>query len=131
DIFQVVLSRRFELETRASGLSIYRALRMVNPSPYMFYFRLAGRECAGASPEMLLRIEDGDALTHPIAGTRRRGASEAEDRALAGELAADPKERAEHAMLVDLARNDLGRICAGGGVRLPRHAGVDRFSHVM
>ncbi|HVY60251.1 MAG TPA: chorismate-binding protein [Planctomycetota bacterium] len=131
DVFQVVLSRRFERATRASGLAIYRALRMVNPSPYMFYLRLGGHEWAGASPEMLLRVEGGEAMTHPIAGTRRRGASDAEDRALADELRADPKERAEHAMLVDLARNDLGRICDGGSVRLTRHMEVERFSHVM
>ncbi len=131
DVFQVVLSRRFERETPASGLAIYRALRMVNPSPYMFYLRLGGTEWAGASPEMLLRVEDGEAMTHPTAGTRRRGATEAEDLALAAELSADPKERAEHAMLVDLARNDLGRVSEGGSVRLTRHMEVERFSHVM
>jgi anthranilate synthase component 1 len=136
DIFQVVLSRRFERRTSASGLAIYRALRMVNPSPYMFYLRAGGRELAGASPEMLLRVEDGEATTHPIAGTRRRGADDAEDARLAAELRADPKERAEHAMLVDLARNDLGRVADGsragdGGVRVTRHMEIERFSHVM
>lgn len=131
DIFQVVLSRRFERATPAGGLAIYRALRMVNPSPYMFYLRFGGRELAGASPEMLLRVEGGEATTHPIAGTRRRGTDDVEDARLAAELAADPKERAEHAMLVDLARNDLGRVAAPRGVRLTRHMEIERFSHVM
>jgi anthranilate synthase component 1 len=131
DAFQVVLSRSFERATRASGLDIYRALRIVNPSPYMFFLRLGGRTWAGASPEMLVRVEGDRALTHPIAGTRRRGAGEAQDRALADDLLADPKERAEHAMLVDLARNDLGRISRGGSVRLLRHMEIERFSHVM
>jgi anthranilate synthase component 1 len=131
DVCQVVLSRRFEVETEASALAIYRALRMVNPSPYMFYLKLGAKEWAGASPEMLLRVEGGEVMTHPIAGTRRRGAREAEDDALAQELLADRKERAEHAMLVDLARNDLGRVSVGGSVRLTRHMEVERYSHVM
>jgi len=131
DIFQVVLSRRFERATRASGLDLYRALRVVNPSPYMFFLRLGGRAWAGASPEMLLRVDEGRVLTHPIAGTRRRGADEAQDRALALDLLSDPKERAEHAMLVDLARNDIGRIAQGGSVKLNRHMEIERFSHVM
>lgn len=131
DIFQVVLSRRFERRARASGLAIYRALRMVNPSPYMFYLRIGAREVAGASPELLVRVEGGEAMTHPIAGTRPRGRDESEDLRLERDLLSDPKERAEHAMLVDLARNDLGRLAERGGVRVARHMEVERFSHVM
>jgi len=131
DAFQVVLSRRFEVGTDASGLSVYRALRMENPSPFMFYLRLGDREWAGASPELLVRVDGREVATRPIAGTRRRGASELEDLELEAELRTDPKERAEHAMLVDLARNDLGRICASGSVSITRHMEVERFSHVM
>jgi anthranilate synthase component 1 len=132
DAFQVVLARGFEQSTLATGLDLYRALRVVNPSPYMFYLKTGSRELAGASPEMLVRVEEtGEVTTHPIAGTRRRGANAEEDRSLAAELAADPKERAEHAMLVDLARNDLGRVCEAGTIRLERHMEVERFSHVM
>jgi anthranilate synthase component 1 len=131
DVFQVVLSRRFARPVAAGGLDIYRALRTVNPSPYMFYLRLGGEELMGASPELLCRVHEGVVTTHPIAGTRRRGSSDVEDAELARELLADPKERAEHAMLVDLARNDLGRVAERGTVRITRHMEVERFSHVM
>jgi len=131
DCFQVVIARGFERETPASGLSLYRALRMVNPSPYMFYLRQGDRELAGASPEMLCRVDGREVITHPIAGTRRRGADASEDAALAADLLADRKERAEHSMLVDLARNDVGRVCAPGTVHVTRHMEVERFSHVM
>ncbi len=132
DIFQVVLSRGFSRRAAASGLDIYRALRVVNPSPYMFYVgRPGARELAGASPEMLLRVEAGLATTHPIAGTRPRDPDGSADDALARDLLADPKERAEHAMLVDLARNDLGRVARPGTVRVARHMEVERYSHVL
>ncbi len=137
DIFQVVLSQRLEQETDASPFSIYRSLRRLNPSPYMFYFdfqHLAGPEplhLIGASPEMHVRLENGIAAIRPIAGTRPRGKTPSEDQALEKELLADPKERAEHVMLIDLARNDLGRVCEYGTVRVPEQFIVERYSHVM
>jgi len=131
DIFQVVLSQRFQRQTAADPFAIYRALRQVNPSPYMFFLDLGDVRLIGSSPEMLVRLQDGVAEVRPIAGTRRRGATEAEDRALEAELLADPKERAEHVMLVDLGRNDLGRVCHYGSVHVPAFMTVERYSHVM
>jgi len=138
DIFQVVLSQRFSRETSADPFDIYRALRRLNPSPYMFFFDfadLAGGpplRLIGASPEMHVRLEDGrQAALRPIAGTRPRSANPETDLALEHELLADPKERAEHVMLVDLARNDLGRVCEYGTVRTPELMTVERYSHVM
>ncbi|MEK7848134.1 MAG: chorismate-binding protein, partial [Chloroflexota bacterium] len=131
DIFQVVLSHRLRRPTTASPLAIYRALRMLNPSPYMFYLDMGSFQLIGSSPEMLVRLEGDQAETRPIAGTRRRGQGEIEDRALAEELLADPKERAEHVMLVDLGRNDLGRVCRHGTVRVPLFMGIEKYSHVI
>ncbi len=139
DIFQVVLSQRLSRPTEADPFTIYRALRMLNPSPYMFFLDFKGvagigkepLRLIGSSPEMHVRLEDGWAQVHPIAGTRWRGKSEEEDTALAAELLADPKERAEHVMLVDLGRNDLGRVCEYGTVSVPVMMAVERYSHVM
>lgn len=131
DIFQVVLSQRFQRETHAEAFEIYRALRRLNPSPYMFFLDFGGTQFVGASPEMLVRLEDGMAQLNPIAGTRRRGATERDDAALEQELRTDPKERAEHVMLVDLGRNDLGRVCEFGTVKVQDYASVERYSHVM
>lgn len=136
DIFQVVLSQRLTRETSAQPFDIYRAVRRLNPSPYMFYFdfgELDGEPfyLIGASPEMFVRLEGRRASLRPIAGTRPRSATPAEDAALERELLADPKERAEHVMLVDLGRNDLGRVCAYGSIRVPEFFAVERYSHVM
>jgi anthranilate synthase component 1 len=133
DIFQAVLSQRFSarLPRAADPFEIYRALREVNPSPYMFYLRLSDTTVLGASPEMLIKVQDRDAFYRPIAGTRPRGRDDAEDRRLAEEMLADPKERAEHIMLVDLGRNDLGRVCDYGTVRVADLMTVERYSHVM
>lgn len=131
DIFQVVLSQRLQLETQARPLDIYRALRVVNPSPFMILLRTPEVNLVGSSPEIMVRVEDGQVTIRPLAGTRRRGASEAEDERLAAELLADPKERAEHVMLVDLARNDLGRVSQYGSVQLSDVMRVERYSHVM
>jgi anthranilate synthase component 1 len=131
DIFQVVLSQRFERETHAEAFEIYRALRRLNPSPYMFFLDMGETQFVGASPEMLVRLEDGVAQLNPIAGTRRRGANAHDDQQLEHELQNDPKERAEHVMLVDLGRNDLGRVCEFGSVRVQDYAVVERYSHVM
>ncbi len=139
DIFQAVLSQRLSRETNASPLSIYRSLRRLNPSPYMYFFDFTGLNCVGpeplfiigASPEMHARLEGRTATMRPIAGTRRRGASEDEDQALEADLLADPKERAEHTMLVDLARNDLGRVCRYGSLSIPVKMSVEYYSHVM
>lgn len=131
DIFQVVLSQRLELETSAPPLDVYRALRVVNPSPFMFLLRTPQVDLVGSSPEIMVRVEEGEVTIRPLAGTRRRGASPDEDRRLEEELLADPKERAEHVMLVDLARNDLGRVCRYGSVRLSDVMKVERYSHVM
>ncbi len=137
DIFQVVLSQKFFRETDAQPFQIYRALRRLNPSPYMFYFdfdNLAGDpplQMIGASPEVHVRLEGRTASMRPIAGTRRRGSTSEEDAALERELLADPKERAEHVMLVDLGRNDLGRVCEYGTVHVPELMVVERYSHVM
>jgi anthranilate synthase component 1 len=131
DIFQVVPSQRFALETRAEPFDIYRVLRVVNPSPFLFYLPYGDFALIGSSPEILVRVEDGEVTIRPLAGTRRRGADEAEDRALAEELLADPKERAEHIMLVDLGRNDVGRVADYQSVRLTDLMKVERYSHVM
>jgi anthranilate synthase component I len=131
DIFQVVLSQRVEVETGAHPFTLYRALRTVNPSPFMFYLQLGEEQIVGASPEALVRLDGRELTTHPIAGTRRRGTSEAEDVELEAELLADEKERAEHVMLVDLARNDIGRVAKPGTVRVPVLLRTDRFSHVI
>jgi anthranilate synthase component 1 len=137
DIFQVVLSQRLSRETPAAPLSIYRALRRLNPSPYMFFFdfdELVDETpfyLIGASPEVHVRLEGHTAALRPIAGTRRRGETPDEDAALEKELLADPKERAEHVMLVDLARNDLGRVCEYGTVHVSEQMVIERYSHVM
>ncbi|MGB5081945.1 MAG: anthranilate synthase component I [Burkholderiales bacterium] len=131
DVMQVVLSQRLSRPFSGSPLSLYRALRSINPSPYMFYFDFADFQVVGASPEILVRLEHGTVTVRPIAGTRRRGADRDEDSALERELLADPKERAEHVMLVDLGRNDVGRVAATGTVRLTENMTVERYSHVM
>jgi anthranilate synthase component 1 len=131
DIYQVVLSRRVEAEVSVDAFTVYRALRHVNPSPYMFFIRMGDRSIVGASPEMLVRVEGRHAVTHPIAGTRRRGATEEEDQRLAEELKRNEKERAEHVMLVDLGRNDIGRVCDYGTVRVPTFMALEKYSHVM
>jgi anthranilate synthase component 1 len=131
DIYQVVLSQRFEAEVGVDAFTVYRALRHVNPSPYMFFIRMGDRSIVGSSPEMLVRVEGRHAVTHPIAGTRPRGKSEEEDRRLADELKRNEKEKAEHVMLVDLGRNDIGRVCDYGTVRVPTFMGLERYSHVM
>lgn len=137
DIFQVVLSQKLSRNTNAEPFSIYRALRSLNPSPYMFYINfsdLAGPDpyhIIGASPELHVRLEDGSATLRPIAGTRRRGRNDHEDKTLENELLADEKERAEHIMLVDLGRNDLGRVCEYGSVEVKDLMSIERYSHVM
>jgi anthranilate synthase component I len=131
DIYQAVLSHRFEADVQADPLTIYRALRHVNPSPYMYFIRMGKSAIVGSSPEMLVRVEGRNAVMHPIAGTRPRGRTEEEDLRLADELKRNEKERAEHVMLVDLGRNDLGRVCEYGSVRVPQYMGLERFSHVM
>jgi len=131
DIFQVVPSQRFRLETTAEPFNIYRVLRVVNPSPFLFYLAFGDFHLIGSSPEILVRVEDGLVTIRPLAGTRRRGKDEAEDHALAEELLSDPKERAEHIMLVDLGRNDVGRVSDFGTVQLSDVMKVERYSHVM
>jgi anthranilate synthase component 1 len=131
DAFQIVLSQRLQAETSAKPFDIYRTLRVVNPSPFMFYLRSGPVTLVGSSPEILVRVEEEVITLRPLAGTRRRGKTEAEDRALADELIADPKERAEHVMLVDLGRNDVGRVAVFGSVTLPELLTVERYSHVM
>ncbi len=131
EAFQVVLSQRFEQPTEAEPLDVYRILRVTNPSPYMYLLRFDGFDIVGSSPEALVKVADGRAMLHPIAGTRWRGATPEEDAALAAEMLADPKERAEHLMLVDLGRNDLGRVCAPGTVEVVDFMSVERYSHVM
>jgi anthranilate synthase component 1 len=131
DVYQAVLSQRFSARTAAPAFDVYRALRHINPSPYMFFLRIGSDAIVGASPEMLVRVEGRHVETHPIAGTRRRGATPEEDQRLSDELRRDEKERAEHVMLVDLGRNDLGRVSAVGSVRVPQFMAVERYSHVM
>ena len=131
DIIQAVPSRRLQLENDVDALEVYRRLRSVNPSPYLFYLDYGTHQLIGASPESIVRVRDGVASIRPIAGTRRRGKNEEEDFALKKELINDPKERAEHLMLVDLARNDLGRVCEAGSVKLIRNMESEIFSHVI
>lgn len=142
DAFQIVLSQRFEVDTTASALDVYRVLRVSNPSPYMYLIRMpnlqgstlsaeVGFDIVGSSPEALVRLQDGRALLHPIAGTRPRGQTAEDDALLAKELLNDPKERAEHLMLVDLGRNDLGRVCTAGTVDVVDFMTIERYSHVM
>lgn len=131
DIFQVVLSQRLELQTTVAPIDIYRALRVVNPSPFMFLLQTPHSTLVGSSPEIMVRVEGGETTIRPLAGTRKRGATEAEDQALAEELLSDPKERAEHVMLVDLARNDVGRIAQYGSVKVSDVMVVEKYSHVM
>ncbi|TAN61093.1 anthranilate synthase component I [bacterium] len=131
DIIQTVLSQRFSTELETEPFNIYRALRVVNPSPYLFFLRLGDTIVVGSSPELLVRVEEDEVNVKPIAGTRQRGRDEDEDRALEAELLRDPKERAEHIMLVDLGRNDLGRVCRPGTVEVDDLMGIERYSHVM
>ncbi|MCJ7662649.1 MAG: anthranilate synthase component I [Desulfobacterales bacterium] len=131
DVIQVVLSQRFQREHRTDPLDLYRALRYINPSPYLFFLKLEELILIGSSPEVTVRLEEGIAELRPIAGTRRRGKNEQEDRHLSDELLEDPKERAEHVMLVDLGRNDLGRIARIGSVQVSQFMVVERYSHVM
>jgi anthranilate synthase component 1 len=131
DIFQVVLSQRLEAETRARSFDIYRTLRIINPSPFMFYLKTGPLCLVGSSPEIMVRVEGDHVTIRPLAGTRRRGKTEEEDEKLASELLADPKERAEHIMLVDLGRNDVGRVARFGTVKISDVMMVERYSHVM
>jgi len=131
DAFQIVLSRRLELPLATDPFRIYRALRTINPSPYLFYLKLGRHSLVGSSPEVLVRVEGGQIEVRPIAGTRPRGKYEAEDRMIEHELLADPKERAEHVMLVDLGRNDVGRVAEIGSVKVTEQMIVERYSHVM
>jgi anthranilate synthase component 1 len=132
EAFQVVLSQKFSMECEADALDVYRMLRLHNPSPYMFLLRLRdGIDVVGSSPEALVKVNNGDVMIHPIAGTRHRSAWPEEDFRLGEELLADPKERAEHLMLVDLGRNDLGRVCEPGSVEVVEFMHIERFSHVM
>ena len=131
EVFQMVLSSRFAGETDLHPFDVYRALRVLNPSPYLFYLELADMTVVGSSPEALVRVRDGTATLRPIAGTRPRGATEREDHALELELLADPKEAAEHVMLVDLARNDLGRVAVPGSIVVEPYRSIERYSHVM
>jgi anthranilate synthase component 1 len=131
DIFQVVLSLQFRIPLQVDPFTIYRNLRLINPSPYLFFLRCEGRVIIGSSPEALVRLEGNQVDVRPIAGTRRRGRSPEEDVALEAELLADPKERAEHLMLVDLGRNDVGRVAETGSVNVNEYATVERYSHVM
>jgi anthranilate synthase component 1 len=131
DVIQVVLSQRLSKPTDASPFAIYRALRSINPSPYMYYLHLGDFHIVGASPELLVRVEDGIISNHPIAGTRPRGKDAAQDLALEQELRGDEKERAEHIMLVDLGRNDIGRVSEPGTVEVTQLMDVERYSHVM
>ncbi len=131
EVYQVVLSQRWTMALDVDPFEVYRALRMLNPSPYLFYLETREASIFGASPEMLVRCRGRHAETRPIAGTAPRGANAAEDAALAERLLADPKERAEHVMLVDLSRNDLGRVSATGSVCVPRYAAVEKYSHVQ
>jgi anthranilate synthase component 1 len=131
DIFQVVLSQRFDVELGAEPFDVYRVLRQINPSPYMYFLRDRDLSVVGASPEPMVQLLDGQVISRPIAGTRRRGRTEEEDRRMAAELAEDPKERAEHVMLVDLARNDVGRVVTFGTEQVEEMMTLERYSHVM
>jgi anthranilate synthase component 1 len=131
DAYQVVISRRLDAELRADPFTVYRALRTINPSPYLFFLRLGKTSIVGSSPEVLVRLEDDRVEERPIAGTHPRGRTEEEDARLATEMRADPKERAEHVMLVDLGRNDVGRVSRIGSVEVSEFMVVERYSHVM
>ena len=131
DIFQVVISQRLEVPMKADPFQLYRTLRVVNPSPFMFYLRTGETTLVGSSPEIMCRVVDGKMTVRPLAGTRPRGKTEEEDQALADELLADPKERAEHVMLVDLGRNDVGRVAKYRSVELSDVMTIERYSHVM
>ncbi|MEE9584857.1 MAG: chorismate-binding protein, partial [Candidatus Brocadiales bacterium] len=131
DAFQIVLSQRLGLKTKADPLNIYRALRVINPSPYMFYLDLGELKLIGSSPEVMVKVDRGRVTVRPIAGTRRRGDTEEEDKRLEDELINDPKEQAEHIMLVDLGRNDVGRVAEYGSVHLEDNMIIERYSHVM
>ena len=131
DIIQVVPSQRFEMKLKADPLGVYRILRIINPSPYMYFLRLGDVKIIGSSPEVMVRLEKGRATLRPIAGTRKRGKDEEEDRRLMANLLASKKERAEHVMLVDLGRNDLGRVCDYGSVKVTEEMVIEKYSHVM
>ncbi len=131
DAFQVVLSQRLSVPLNGSAFDLYRVLRTMNPSPYLFYLDLDGFQLVGSSPEVLVRVEDGKVIVRPIAGTRRRGANQAEDDELSRELLADPKERAEHLMLLDLGRNDVGRVADYGSVKVTERMVIEKYSHVV
>ena len=131
DIFQAVLSKRYDFNFEGSLINFYRTLRNINPSPYMYFLKMGERQVVGSSPEMLVRVENGLVETYPIAGTRPRTDDQAENQILAEELLSDPKERAEHVMLVDLARNDIGRIAEFGSVHTPEFMTVHQYSHVQ
>ena len=131
DIFQVVLSQRLSVPFRARPVDVYRALRALNPSPYMYFLDLGATQIVGSSPEILVRLQGGTITVRPIAGTRPRGRTHEEDLALEAELLADPKERAEHLMLIDLGRNDVGRVSQPGSVQLGERFVIERYSHVM
>jgi len=131
DVFQVVPSQRLSRHVNAAPFTIYRALRAINPSPYMFFLDLKDFHIVGASPELLVRCEDDEVTIRPIAGTRPRGIDTQSDECLAEELKQDPKERAEHVMLIDLARNDVGRVCKPGSVKVSDFMAIERYSHVM
>src|SRR4029077_6954688 len=131
DIFQVVLSQRFSAKTKAAPFDVYRELRALNPSPYLFYLQMNDIAVVGSSPEMLVKVQGRDVFYRPIAGTLPRGKDEAEDQRLEQQMLASEKERAEHIMLVDLGRNDLGRVCEYGTVKVEQLMTVERFSHVM
>jgi anthranilate synthase component 1 len=130
EVFQIQVGQRFTVETSADPLDVYRVLRTLNPSPYMYFLRTVDVDIVGCSPEALVTVQDGRAVLHPIAGTRKRGDTAERDAALAAELVSDPKEQAEHVMLVDLARNDLGRVSAPGSVHVVEFGAVERYSHV-
>ncbi|WP_282452838.1 anthranilate synthase component I [Lysobacter sp. CAU 1642] len=131
DIFQVVLSQRMSVPFRARPVDVYRALRAMNPSPYMYFLDLGGTQVVGSSPEILVRLKEGEVTVRPIAGTRPRGATAEQDAQLEAELLADPKERAEHLMLIDLGRNDVGRVAEAGSVKVGEQFVIERYSHVM
>jgi len=131
DAYQIVISRRLDCPLEADPFTVYRAVRTINPSPYLFYLRLGPTTIVGSSPEVLVRVEGNRVDLRPIAGTRPRGASEAEDHAIEAQFKADPKERAEHVMLVDLGRNDVGRVSELGSVRVTDFMVIERYSHVM
>ncbi len=130
EVFQIQIGQRFTVETTADPFDVYRVLRTLNPSPYMYYLRTPQVDIVGCSPEALVTVKAGNAVLHPIAGTRKRGESAERDAALAAELIGDPKEQAEHVMLVDLARNDLGRVATPGTVEVVEFGAVERYSHV-